>query len=147
MLDFGFQGSARNFASQSDATDNLRNFYETDDYYTDIDSNAYALPLFLGNHDIGRIGLFLNQDNSGATDAELLARDELAHALMYFGRGMPVLYYGDEQGFTGDGGDKDARQDMMPSLVPSYNDDDLIGTSATTADSNFDNTHPLYQTL
>ena len=28
----------------------------------------------------------------------------------------------------GDGGDKDARQDMMPSQVPSYNDDDLIGT-------------------
>ena len=43
------------------------------------------------------------------------ARDELAHALMYFGRGMPVVYYGDEQGFTGDGGDKAARQDMMPS--------------------------------
>ena len=33
---------------------------------------------------------------------------------MYFGRGMPVVYYGDEQGFTGDGGDKDARQDMVP---------------------------------
>ena len=66
---------------------------------------------------------------------------------MYFGRGMPVLYYGDEQGFTGDGGDKDARQDMMPSVVGSYNDDDLIGTAATTADSNFDETHPLYQSL
>ena len=96
---------------------------------------------------MGRIGLFLNQDNPGATDAELVARDELAHALMYFGRGMPVVYYGDEQGFTGDGGDKDARQDMMPSLVGSYNDDDLIGTDATTADANFDETHPLYQTL
>ena len=60
---------------------------------------------------------------------------------------MPVVYYGDEQGFTGDGGDQDARQDMMPSLVGSYNDDDLIGTVATTADANFDVTHPLYETL
>ena len=48
--------------------------------------------------------------------------------------GTPVIYYGDEQGFTGDGGDRDARQDMMPSLVPSYNDDGLIGTTATTAE-------------
>ena len=147
VLDFGFQGRARSFASQSGATDGLRDFYASDDYYTDADSNAYSLPTFLGNHDIGRIGLFLNQDNGGATDTELLARDQLAHALMYFGRGMPVVYYGDEQGFTGDGGDQDARQDMMPSLVPSYNDDNLIGTSATTADSNFDATHPLYEVL
>ena len=142
MLDFAFQGTARNFAGQSGSTDNLAGFYAADDYYTDADSNAYSLPPFLGNHDIGRIGLFINQDNPGAADAELVARDELAHALMYFGRGMPVVYYGDEQGFTGDGGDKDARQDMMPSVVASYNDDDLIGTTATTADDNFDETHP-----
>jgi glycosidase len=56
-----------------------------------------------------------------------------------------VVYYGDEQGFTGDGGDKDARQDMFPSQVADYNDDDLIGTDATTADDNFDTSHPLYQ--
>ena len=42
-------------------------------------------------------------------------RDRLAHALMYFSRGNPVVYYGDEQGFTGAGGDQDARQDMFPS--------------------------------
>ena len=76
-----------------------------------------------------------------------MARAELAHALVYFSRGIPLVYYGDEQGFTGDGGDKDARQDMMPSQVPSYNDDDLIGTAATTADANFDMTHPLFQTF
>ena len=48
---------------------------------------------------------------------ELLARDRLAHSLMYLSRGQPVVYYGDEQGFVGDGGDKDARQDMFPSQV------------------------------
>ena len=51
--------------------------------YTDADSNAYSLPTFLGNHDMGRIGKFLRTDNAGATDAELLARDKLAHSLMY----------------------------------------------------------------
>ncbi len=35
----------------------------------------------------------------------------------------------------------------MPSQVASYNDDDLIGTTATTADANFDEAHPLYAFL
>src|SRR3546814_7554694 len=60
-------------------------------------------------------------------------------------RGVPVLYSGDEQGFTGDGGDQDAREDMFPSKGAIYNDNDLIGTEATTAQSNFDPDHPLYR--
>ena len=36
---------------------------------------------------------------------------------------------------------------MLPSQVASYNDDDLIGTDATTADDNFDPTHPLYRVI
>ena len=36
---------------------------------------------------------------------------------MYFSRGNPVVYYGDEQGFTGAGGDQAARQDMFASQV------------------------------
>ncbi|NOK63758.1 MAG: pullulanase-type alpha-1,6-glucosidase [Chloroflexi bacterium AL-W] len=147
VLDFAFQGNTRGFASQSAPTDNLRDFFAADDYYTDADSNAYSLPTFIGNHDMGRFGLFLNQDNPDASDAELLARSQLAHGLMFFARGMPVVYYGDEQGFTGDGGDKDARENMFPSVVDSYNDNDLIGTDATTADDNFDATHPIYQTI
>ena len=43
---------------------------------------------------------------------------------MYLTRGQPVVYYGDEQGFTGAGGDQDARQDMFASQVADYNDDD-----------------------
>ena len=146
-IDFGFQLADRAFTSQSGPTDALRDFFASDDYYTDADSNAYIQPTFVGNHDMGRIGYFLVQDNPGAVDAELLARSKLAQALMYFARGTPVIYYGDEQGFVGDGGDKLARQDMFPSLVPEYNDDDLIGTNNTTADDNFDPTHPIYQAL
>ena len=147
VLDFPFQEAARRFAADSAATETLRDFFVGDDWYTDADSNAYQLPTFLGNHDMGRIGLFIRNGNAGAADAEILARDRLAHELMYFARGNPVIYYGDEQGFVGDGGDQDARQDMFESQVASYNDDDNIGTAETPADDNFDPSHPLYQTI
>ena len=147
VLDFPFQKAAQDFAANSHPTDELREFFAGDDWYTDADSNAYQLPTFLGNHDMGRIGRFVKVANGDANDDELLARDRLAHELMYLSRGNPVVYYGDEQGFTGDGGDQDARQDMFPSQVASYNDDDLIGADATTAVSNFDQTHPLYRAI
>ena len=147
VLDFGFDGAAKQFAVYSQPTDQLRDFFTGDDYYTDNDSNAYALVKFIGNHDIGRVGREIDLANAGASDSERVARARLANALMAFSRGAPLLYYGDEQGFTGDGGDKDARQDMFPSQVASYNDDDLIGTDKTTADDNFDPSHPLYQSF
>src|SRR3712207_8649795 len=46
-----------NFASKSTSARDLRHFFGTDDWYTDRDSNAYQLPTFLGNHDMGRFGL------------------------------------------------------------------------------------------
>jgi alpha-amylase len=144
VLDFPFQEAARSFASKSGDTRSLETFFAGDDWYTDADSNVYQLPTFLGNHDMGRIGSFITADNPEATDAEKLARDQLAHELMYFSRGNPVIYYGDEQGFTGPGGDQDARQTLFASQVPEYLDDDLLGTNATHATDNFNTSHPLY---
>ncbi|WBQ08669.1 pullulanase-type alpha-1,6-glucosidase [Kribbella sp. CA-293567] len=144
-LDFGFQQSAVSFA-KGDATTKLRDLYAGDDYYTDADSNAYQLPTFLGNHDMGRVGTFLKQD--GANGSELLARDKLAHSLMFLTRGQPVVYYGDEQGFTGPGGDKDARQDMFATKTPDYMDDEVVdGTGTTTIGSKdrFDTNAPMYK--
>ena len=147
VLDFPFQAAARDFASKSLPTNQLKSFFEGDDWYTDADSNVYELPTFLGNHDMGRIGSFVVADNPGAGDAEWVARDRLAHELMYFSRGNPVIYYGDEQGFTGDGGDQLARQTMFASRVPEYLDDDLLGTSSTHAVDNFNPGHPLYRKI
>ena len=144
VLDFPFQDAARKFASQSQPTSQLGTLFRNDDWYTDADSNVYQLPTFLGNHDMGRIGYFLTADNAGATETELLARDRLAHELMYFSRGNPVVYYGDEQGFTGTGGDQVARQTMFASQVADYRDDDLLGTDRTHAQDNFNTAHPLY---
>jgi len=151
-VDFGFQANGANFAN-GNPTSELRDFFTRDDFYTDTDSNAYSLPTFLGNHDMGRIGSFIRTRNADAADTELLARDELGHSLMYLTRGQPVVYYGDEQGFAAElgepqgVGDQRAREDMFPSQVAEYNDNDLIGTDATTAEANYDPTHPLYQHL
>ena len=57
----------------------------------------------------------------------------LSNAMLFLLRGVPVVYYGDEQGFVGHGIDQDARQDMFASQVASYNDQGLLGTDATTA--------------
>lgn len=148
VLDFGFQGAVANFVSQPVASDELRGFFAKDDYYIDADSDAYSLPTFIGNHDMGRIGYFLQQAAGDNPDPEsLLKRARLGHGLMFFARGIPVIYYGDEQGFTGDGNDQDARENMFPAQVASYNDNNLIGTDATTATENFDTDHPLYRSI
>ena len=151
-VDFGFQADATGFAKGGAAAD-LADFFASDDWYTDTDSNAYQLPTFLGNHDMGRIGSFLRDNAAGWSEAELLQRDRFAHALMYLTRGQPIVYYGDEQGFSApkgvpDGpGDQRAREDMFPSRVPLYNGYDLIGSDDTTAQSNFRQNRPLYRTI
>ncbi|MEU4514049.1 Alpha-amylase precursor [Nonomuraea coxensis DSM 45129] len=144
-LDFPFQEAARSYGGGTADASRLSRLYAADDSYTDADSDASSLPTFLGNHDMGRIGRFLAQDNPGASDEELLRRDLLTHELMYLTRGQPVVYYGDEQGFTGKGGDRDARQPMFASKAASYLSDDLIGTTSTHATDNYDTGHPLYK--
>ncbi|TCC38169.1 pullulanase-type alpha-1,6-glucosidase [Kribbella speibonae] len=144
-LDFGFQQSAVAYA-KGDPSTKLQDFYADDDYYTDTDSNAYELPTFLGNHDMGRVGTFLKQ--GGAAGQDLLARDQLAHSLMYLTRGQPVIYYGDEQGFTGPGGDKDARQDMFATQTDEYADDEVVDGSGTTTigkKDRYDVNSPMYK--
>ena len=58
-----------------------------------------------------------------------------------------MIYYGDEQGFTGTGGDQLARQTMFASKVADYLDDDLLGTDRTHAQDNFNPSHPLYELI
>jgi hypothetical protein len=145
--DARFREAAAGFAAGSRPTDDLRDLFAADDWFTDHDSNAYQLATVLGGAEVGRIGAGMRSAHPDAGDAELLARDRLAHQLLFLSRGNPGVEYGDEQGFTGDGTGDDARQDMSGSLVPSYNDDDLIGTDKTTAGNNFDVDHPLYRAI
>ncbi|GGR56779.1 hypothetical protein GCM10010236_06070 [Streptomyces eurythermus] len=146
-LDFPLQDAVRQYASQGRTADRLADVFAQDYRYTTDKANAYEQVTFLGNHDMGRIGAFLLKDNPGAGDAELLRRDRFAHELMFLSRGNPVVYSGDEQGFTGAGGDKDARQTMFASKVPEYLDDDEIGTDRTAASDAYDPSHPLYRAI
>ncbi|HCA84800.1 MAG TPA: DUF3372 domain-containing protein [Streptomyces sp.] len=146
-LDFPFQDAARGYASQGAGAEKLSAALGQDYRYTTDGANAYSQVTFLGNHDMGRIGTFLRQDNPKAGDAELLKRAKFANELMFLTRGNPVIYYGDEQGFTGAGGDKDARQTLFASRTADYLDDDQLGTDRTHASDAYDPEHPLYRQI
>lgn len=146
-LDFPFQDAARAFASQGGTAEKLAGLFGQDYRYTTDKANAYESVPFLGNHDMGRFGTFLKQDNPKAGDAELLQRYRLANELMFLTRGNPVVYYGDEQGYTGAGGDKDSRQTLFASKTADYLDDDQLGTDRTHATDAYDTTHPLYHQI
>ncbi|WAU80058.1 pullulanase-type alpha-1,6-glucosidase [Streptomyces sp. Qhu-G9] len=146
-LDFPFQDAARAYVSQGGSAKRLASVFGDDYKYTTDKANAYEQVTFLGNHDMGRIGTFLKQDDPKASDAELVKKDRLANELMFLGRGNPVVYYGDEQGFTGAGGDKDARQTMFASKTADYLDDDELGTDRTHAEDAYDTSAPLYRRI
>lgn len=149
VLDFAFQSAIRDIASGKSGPSKLSAVLQQDGLYTNVESgfDSSLLPTFVGNHDMGRIGHFLYSDIEALDESEALKRSILAHSLMILSRGIPVIYYGDEQGFTGDGNDQDARETLFPSKVASYNDNNLIGSDHSTAINNFDTTHPIYRAL
>lgn len=147
-LDFGFFGGARSFVSQGRDAGQLAALFAQDDYYTDHDSNVYSTTTFLGNHDAGRFAYFLQRDNPGAAPEQLAELVKFGYALLFFVRGQPAIYYGDEQGMIGrGGGDMQAREDMFAAQAPEFKTAALLGTSRTGADDKFDAHHPLYQTI
>jgi glycosidase len=140
-LDFGFQAAATAYL-QGESAAGLAGLYAGDDWYTDADSNAYALPTFLGNHDMGRVAQFLG--GADLLHDDLAERVELGHTLMFLTRGQPVVYYGDEQGFVGRRGDKDARQDMFATQVEQFAQEDLV-TGEPGSRDRYDTDAPLYR--
>ena len=147
VLDFPFAHAVDDVAAGKAGTDELARLFAADPLYRGGAEAAMTLPTFLGNHDMGRIGMVLRKALPEASADEILKRDMLAHAMLLTLRGVPTIYSGDEQGFAGTGGDQDARQDMFASKVASYNADPLIGTTATTATANFDEHHPLFREI
>ncbi|MEW6982415.1 alpha-amylase family glycosyl hydrolase [Colwelliaceae bacterium 6471] len=70
----------------------------------DEDNNAHILLTFTSNHDVGRLAYQFKKSAFNYSEQKQIQRNSLAHALIYFSRGIPVIYYGDEQGYIGDGG-------------------------------------------
>ncbi|MBB3763148.1 alpha-amylase family glycosyl hydrolase [Sphingomicrobium lutaoense] len=147
VLDFAFQMAVRETVVEGKGTHVLANLFAGDVLYEGGEETALSLPTFLGNHDMGRFAHFVRAKRPDEDPSEALARVTLAHAMLMTLRGSPVIYSGSEQGFVGDGGDQLAREDMFPSKVDVYNDNMLLGTDATTAEANFDQSHPLYQEI
>jgi len=145
VLDFPLQRAIQDTVIDQQGTDKLAQLFALDSVYLDEDSNANQLLNFTGNHDMGRFTHLLAKSDKQYDESAMIERNLLAQAMTYFMRGVPIIYYGDEQGFVGDGHDQDSRQDMMPSHVASYNDDNLLATHATAADDNFDSNHLFYQ--
>jgi neopullulanase len=143
-IDFAFRQAVIDTVGGKAGTDKLWELFFQDPLYEGGADKARIQPTFISNHDNGRFGYYVRQALPDIADDELLARVRLAHAMLLTLRGVPTIYSGDEQGFVGDGWDQDSREDMFPSKVAVYNDNRLLGTKATTADSNFDTAHPLY---
>ncbi|HET9459475.1 MAG TPA: alpha-amylase family glycosyl hydrolase, partial [Sphingomicrobium sp.] len=147
VLDFPFARAMIDTVGGNNPTSELDRLFRSDALYAGGEQGALRLPTFLGNHDAGRFSMFVRRAFPKASDDEVLNRVALAHALMLLLRGVPTIYSGDEQGFVSDDGDQAAREDMFASKVAVYNDNRLLGTSRTTADSNFDTEHPLYRLI
>ena len=147
VLDFSFTRAVVDVVSGTSGTDELAKLFRADPLYEGGAASALQLPTFLGNHDAGRFPMLVKHLAANLGNDELLRRDMLGHALLLTLRGVPTIYYGDEQGFVGTGGDQDARQDMFGSKVAVYNAQTLLGTSATTAQANFNPDHPLYREI
>jgi glycosidase len=147
VLDFGFAGAMQEVLAGNAGTSVLARLYADDGLYEGGATAALRLPTFTGNHDFGRFAWLVRRARPQASDEEVLQRVMLSNAMMFMLRGVPVVYYGDEQGFVGHGIDQAARQDMFASQVASYNDQALLGTSSTTAKENYDALHPLYRQL
>ncbi|MGL6278872.1 MAG: alpha-amylase family glycosyl hydrolase, partial [Gaiella sp.] len=108
-----------------------------DDYFLTAAGVTPTPGTFLGNHDIGRVGRLI-KDQSGASGQELVRRVNLAHSLLYLLRGAPIVYYGDEVGIIGLGGDKEARQDMFPTQVRTWQREERVGSPPIGTGSSFD---------
>ncbi len=147
VLDFAFTAAVRDTIAGHAGTDELARLFAADPLYEGGAQAALQLPTFIGNHDDGRFAYQVLRQRPDISREELLQRVQLGYAMLMTLRGVPTIYYGDEQGFVGLGRDQDARQDMFASQVSSYNTQPLVGTSSTTAVSNFNNAHPLYRAI
>jgi glycosidase len=137
VLDFPFQDAAAGLAAGTTGAQALAARLNDDDYFRPAPGVAPSPPTFLGNHDMGR-AVFQIQERSHAEGAELLQRVLLGYDLMYLLRGAPVVYYGDEVGMIGTGGDKQARQDMFPTQVDEWKTQERVGSPPIGTGSSFD---------
>jgi glycosidase len=147
VLDFPMWDTMVRYASGSSGPRGIVARLADDDYFNLPAGVAHTPPTFLGNHDVGRAARLI-ADQSNATGDALRERVLLGHSLLYLLRGAPVVYYGDEFGIVGAGGDKQARQDLFPTRVPAWQREERVGSPPIGTGSSFDVTgHPVGEHL
>jgi glycosidase len=148
MLDFTFRDVADAYASGSTSAVAILHRLQDDDYFRTPDGIEPAPATFLGNHDQGRAAFMIRQAGGGLSADQLLPRVLLGYDLLYLLRGAPTVYYGDEVGMIGSGGDKAAREDMFPTQVQEWQTEPRVGSPPIGKGSSFDLTeHPIEQRL
>ncbi|MFM1887323.1 MAG: hypothetical protein RL026_2480 [Pseudomonadota bacterium] len=147
VLDFGFFNTVRATVAGTAPTRQLARLFEADALFEGGEAAALRLPTFVSNHDAGRFAHFVHKGLPQADDAEVMQRVVLAHAMLLTLRGVPVLYYGDEQGFAGLGGDQASRHDLFTSQVAEYNADRRVGTTPRSTPASAGSDHPLFKAV
>jgi glycosidase len=147
ILDFSFQKRIIPFAQYGLDVEELAELFNQDDYFTTSYSNSGSLVTFLGNHDMGRVGRFISNGYSESEADNVSDRSQLAQALLFYLRGTPVVYYGDEHGMVGSGGDKASRQSMFATQVEEWKSESRIGSRPIGNGSSFDGSHPLQEQI
>ena len=148
MLDFPYAFDAQAYV-QGNPGQVLADLFSRDGYYTTARTSPTDMVTFVDNHDMGRLCSML----PGRADAA--QRIGLAYTLTYLVRGQPVVYYGDEQGFCGTGGDKASREPMFGPVGGAYDGSPyatspLVGGGSIGTDyaqHPYDTSAPLYQQL
>ena len=69
VLDFTFQKQARDVRRVAGRPTRCASASRRTTGSPTRDSNAYQLPTFLGNHDMGHVGMFVRDDNPGAPES------------------------------------------------------------------------------
>ena len=141
VLDFPFQEAVTGYASGGSSALAVLHRMQDDDYYRMPDGSDPTPPTFLGNHDMGRAAYEIQQAGEGLSGDALLRHVQLGYDLLYLLRGAPVVYYGDEVGMIGTGGDQAARQDMFPTQVPDWQTQPRVGSPPIGTGSSFDVTN------
>jgi glycosidase len=146
VLDFAFRRAVIDTVADGKGTEELAELFADDPLYRGGEATARQLTTFVSNHDNGRFASLVLKAHPDIAADELARRVILAHAMLLTLRGVPAIYYGDEQGFSG-GEDRAGREDMFPSAVASYNAEHLIGTGESGARDHFETSGPLFHAI
>lgn len=151
--DFALQNALVEAIAKDGPTDAITNVFRGDVLYRDGEATARRLVTLTGNHDVYRFARAVMLARPNASPEEVLKRVRLAYAVVLLARGVPSIYYGDEQGFTGlpraDGSiDQNSREDMFPTHTAVYATEPRLGSPPqAAAGDHFNTEHPLYHDI